>query len=366
MRTDDGHISVVQGVLLMFAVFSAMLYLQYPAYLVEEGGPAAWQVGLVITLLSLVTFWPMARLAARFPGERLTAIGDQVVGRWLGRLLALAVAAWLLGAAAITLRNFTETFITTLLPNTPPSALMVVVLLVVIYTAGRGLEPLARVSQIFFPVIIAGSLIVLAADIPQGDGRFLYPILGHGAVTTLWGGVYYTSMSAEIILLLIAGSSFRCSKGVGRAGLWALLLIGATASVTAAVLVMVFGAPDAARLPLPLYNLARVVHLGRFFQRLESLIVMFWFFAASARLAALVWGTAITVSDSFGLPHYRPLLWPVGIMVMAVAFLPKDYITVFRVERDVVRPLGWVILAIPVLLWLVALARGKGGKSNAA
>jgi len=109
-----------------------------------------------------------------------------------------------------------------------------------------------------------------------------------------------------------------------------------------------------------------VVHLGRFFQRFEALAVMLWFYGASARLTALTWGTAVALTDTLGLPHYRPLLWPVGVMVMALAFLPKDFMTVFRMERDLLRPLGWVIIAIPVMLWLVALARGKGGESNAA
>lgn len=366
MTREDGHIGLLQGVILVYASLTAKLFLQYPAFLIEVGGPAGWQVALVMTVAALLLFLPTAALARRFPGQGLSEICQQVAGPFLGILFTLAICAWLLATVTITIRNFTENFIIAMLPTTPPSILTAVIVVCIVYCSYRGIEPLSRATQILFPVILAGLLVMLFFNLPRSEIGRLYPFWGHGFPETATGGVFYAGMGAEVVALILLGSAFRTPSTLRNSGLVGLLLFGLTTAAVTAVLVMVFGAPDAAQQPFPMFTLARLVYLGRFLQRTESLIVMFWFFAAGVRLAVLFHAAAVGITGSLGLPFYRPLLFPLALLVGSLSLLPEDFLVVLRLDRDWLRPLGGAVFLIPLLLLVLAAVRRKGGFADVA
>jgi len=145
-----------------------------------------------------------------------------------------------------------------------------------------------------------------------------------------------------------------------------ILLFGLTAAAVTSSLIGVFGAPDAAQQPFPMFTMARLVYLGRFLQRTESLLVMFWFFAAAVHLSLLFHATAVGVAGSLRLPFYRPLIYPLAVLVASLVLIPEDYMVVVLTDRDWMRPLGIAIFLIPLLLLMVAAIRRKGGTADAS
>lgn len=365
MNTYEGHIGTRQGIFLVGTVLVSMLFLQYPEYLIDAGGPAGWQVAIVMTATAVLLFLPIAVLVRRFPSQGLAEISETVAGPVVGPLLTLLVAMWLILAETLTLRNFTETFIAAILPHTPPSLLIVVVVGCVVYASHRGLEAVSRTTQILFPLILIGGFIMLAFSMPRTDGALLFPFWGHGLGSTLMGGAYYGGMCAEVIILLVMGYNFRDAKSLRQAGLWGILLFGLVATIAVAVMVAVFGAQDAAQSPFPMFQLARLVYLGRFLQRTESIVVLFWFFAAAVRLTVLFHAGVVAMAGALRLPFYRPLIFPLAVIAAALALVPKDYVSVLRLERDWDRMLGLFMLAIPILLLILAVVRNKGGQNHA-
>lgn len=365
MQQFEGHISAREGSVLLFTVLGAMLFLQYPQYLVRIGGPAAWQAGILITLFSLLAVLPMVVLVRRFPGESLADISLQTAGPVVGPLLTLAVSVWLLAVSIVTLRNFTDTFINTILPQTPPSVLIVTATAAAVFSSYRGAEAIARTAYILLPLIAAGVLSVLVFSLPRMDTTLLFPLWGFGFRQTLLGSLYLTSVAAEAIALLAVGNVFRTARCLQHSTLQGILLFGVTATFTVTVLVATAGPPVAREAPFPVYYLARLIYLGRFLQRTESLIVLLWMFAAGTRFSALFHAGVASLSGALRLPEYRPLLFPCAVLVSALSLLPQDYVTVIRLDQLVIRPMGFGALAVPLLLLILAAIRGKGAAGNA-
>jgi spore germination protein KB len=366
MIQEEGHIGLLEGVVLLYAVLSAKLFVQYPGFLIAAGGPAGWQSTLVMTAVGLLLFLPIGALARRFPGKALYWISDEVAGPILGTLITLTVAAWLLFSTTVAVRSLTETYITTLLPDTPPSVVMLVIIGCMAYASYRGIESVSRTAQVLLPVIVAGLLLLLVLSWPRVEVSRIHPFWGRGLAETITGGAYYAGLMGDSIVLLVVAYSFRQGKIMQRAGQIAILLFGLLATATVAILIMTFGAPDAAQQPIPLYNLSQLLYLGRFLQRTEAILIMFWFFNMAVRLAALFHGAVICVTGALGLPYYRPLVFPLGVIVMALALLPEDALVVIRLTREWVTPLGIGIMLVPALLLVLAMLRGKGDKSHAA
>lgn len=366
MQGYKGHIGAREGSVLLFTVLGSMLFLQYPQYLVKVGGPAAWQVALLVTLFGMLFALPIVALGRRFPGHGLAEISLEAAGPVVGPLLTLVVAVWLAAVTAVSLRNFTETFVITILPDTPPSVLVLTGTVLAVFTAYHGAETVARASYVLLPLIAAGVLLVLLFSLPRVDTSLLFPFWGYGLDRTVTGALYYASMSAEVIVLLAMGHAFRDARSLQHSSLRGILLFGVAATLTVVVLVGIAGTPLARQDPFPLYYLARLVYLGRFLQRTEALIVMFWILAAAVRVSALMYATAISLTGALRLPDYRPVLFPLATILTALSLLPKDYVSVLILDRDWVRPLGFAVLAVPLLLWVVALIRRKGAAANAS
>ncbi|MDF2627232.1 MAG: gerXB [Symbiobacteriaceae bacterium] len=366
MIREEGHIGLLEATVLVYAVLSAKLFMQAPGFLIDIGGPAAWQVALVMTAAGLVLLLPIGALARRFPGQGLAEIAEEAAGPYLGSLFSLYVIAWLFTTLANSLRNFTEVYIGTILPNTPPSVLTLVALVCMGYASYRGLESLGRATQVMLPVILAGIVLVLVFSMPRIQLSRLYPFWGHGLIDTVTGGIYYAGLAAEAVVVLALAYSLRDAKNIRKAAMLGVALFGLLSALTCAVLVMVFGAPDAAQQPFPLFNLSQLVYLGRFFQRTEALMVMFWFFNVAVRLAVLFHALVVTFTGMLRLPYHRPIIFPMAVLLFATSLLPEDSLVVLRLMRDWLTPSGLGIFFVPILLLALALIRGKGVRSHAA
>lgn len=366
MIREEGHIGLLGGALLVYAILSAKLFLQYPTFLIMAGGPAGWQTAVVMTVGAVLLVLPLGALAARFPGRPLHLIATEVAGGFFGPLLTLLVTAYLFVSLVLALRNFAETFIATILPDTPPSVLILASALAAAYASWRGLESLARAAQILLPLILAGILLVLLGNLPRYEVAYLYPMWGYGTAATVTGGLFYVGMAGEAVLLLLLGHAFRNGRDVKRATLLGLVMFGGVTVFTILVLIMIFGAPDAAQQPFGLFNLSQLVYLGRFFQRTEALVVMFWYFNVIVRVSALLHATVITLTGVLSLPFHRPVIVPVTVMAVALAFLPEDTVTLSRLQQEWLTPIGTGILLLPLLLLVLAMIRGKGGQTHAA
>ncbi|HYF80574.1 MAG TPA: endospore germination permease [Symbiobacteriaceae bacterium] len=366
MIKEEGHIGLLEATVLVYAILSAKLFMQAPGFLIEAGGPAAWQAALVMTAAGLLLLLPVGALARRFPGQGLPQIAEAVGGPVLGSLFSLYVLAWLFATTANSLRNFTEVYIGTILPNTPPSVLTFVALFCMAYGSYRGLESVGRATQVLLPVILAGIVLVLVFSMPRLQLSRLYPFWGHGLVYTVSGGAYNAGLLAEAIVVLILAYSLRDAKNVRKAGMLGVALFGLLSALTCAVLVMIFGAPDAAQQPFPLFNLSQLVYLGRFMQRTEALIVMFWFFNVAVRLIVLFHALVVTLTGMLRLPYHRPVIFPMAVLLFSTSLLPEDTLVVLRIMRDWLTPSGLGILFVPFLLLALALIRGKGVQSHAA
>lgn len=365
MIKEEGHIGILEATVLVYAVLSAKLFMQAPGVLVEVGGPAAWQAAVVMTATGLLLLLPMGALARRFPGQGLAEISETVSGPYLGSLFTLYVLAWLFVSTATSIRNLTEVYIGTILPNTPPSVLTIIAVACMAYGSYRGLESIGRATQVFLPVILAGIVIVLLFSMPRLQVSRLYPFWGHGLIYSVTGGAFYGGIVAEGVIVLMLAYSLRDARDVRRAGMMGVALFGVLSALTCAVLVMVFGAPDAAQQPFPLFNLSQLVYLGRFMQRTEALMVMFWFFNMAVRLIVLFHALVVNMTGLLRLPYHRPIIFPMALLLLVMSLLPEDILVVFRITRDWLTPGGLGILFVPTLLLVLALIRGKGVQTHA-
>lgn len=353
----EGHMGYTEVFLLTFTVLSAKAVLPFPALVVRLGLSAAWLLLLLVGVLAAALCLPMAALLERHPGLGVAHLAPELAGPALGAVLNLGLLAWLLAELALVQRLFTETFITAILPNTPPSVVALVLMAVVVYAAHHGLEPASRANVILVPLILAAFVAILALSLRDGRRDWLFPLWGPGPLPLAATAAASLGFSAEIILLAVHGYALRPAGLFRRACIPALLLAFAALAAAVAVYVGVFGVEGAQQQPFPFYSLARLLYLGRFFQRSEAIFVLFWALTAMVYLCVVLHAAAVTAAATLAVPYYRPLLFPLALLAFAFGLLPRNFHEAMQWHLQVQVAAGLVAYGLPALLLLLSLGR---------
>lgn len=361
----EGHVGYREALALTVVVVTAKIFTVFPQYLIRETGNAAWLEVLISTGLSVLAFFPIAALLARFPGKTSIEIVEEVLGPAIGlpaNLLGIAFYLFLLG---ILLREFTEIVASTVLPFTPVSVITMTLLLAVGYGAYSGLETVSRAAWLLGPWLLAGMIAVFLISLRWAKLTNLLPFWGAEPPSLLASAAWRTSLFADIVILPIIAPYLRERKRFTRMGIWSIAISGLVLALSAFVYQMVFPEPASERVLFPLYQLARLMYLGRFFQRAESLFIFVWVISWTAKLAIILQGVALAQAVAMKLPLYKPLIFPLLVLSFAIAFIPADLPAAVRIEGDFLRRYAAIpTFGLLIVVYVVALIRGKGGKTH--
>jgi spore germination protein KB len=347
---------------LLIMVISGKIFLSLPRNLIFLGDSAGWLIILLSGLMSVGLFHLIYALIRKYPEDNLFQIARRLTGNYLGTGLGLLVFGFFLIDAALLIRQFAESFILAILPRTPISVIMIIFLILLMYAALLGIETLSRVSWFFGPYLLLALIIVFFCALPN-DPQELLPLLGPGPLPLCKQGLLHISNYAEIILLLIWAPLIRQKEKIYKIGLWGLVISIVIFTGITANIIMTFNYVSAANLAFPVFQLTRLISLGEFIQRTEAVFVFLWFFTAGIQMSGLFYGTVVSFSETFRIREYRPLIFPLAVLVFAISMLPRSMTeTNYFVDNPYY---SLVTFGIPALLWLLSIIKPQRGAAHA-
>ncbi|MZP29831.1 endospore germination permease [Heliobacterium undosum] len=351
----DGHVGLWETTGLLIFVLFIKMHLAYPRELAVQAQNAAWMIPIIAVPGALLGFYALERLLASFPGDSLISIANLLGGPLLRWLTGVVFCVILLVLTGYEVRIFSEFIITTLLPNTPVHAIVVSLLLLMMTLALAGFEHITRVAWSAFPAIMALFIVSMIAVVPLGQFVHLAPWFGRQQAAPLWEiGLWRTSLYAEIVLLGLVAPLFRKHSDLRRAGFTALLVTAFLFTAVELIYIMVFPPPMGERLGFPLYQLVRLIHYGPLLQRLEPVFVFIWAVMTINGLAALFYGSAIALAQGSQARDFRPLLFPLFVLLFFIVFYPDRSITAVIDFAFLPDYFMMVLFGIPLALWIWA------------
>ena len=225
-----------------------------------------------------------------------------------------------------------------------------------------GIESIVRHTAIVTPIIIAGYVLILLGTIPKADLTNLTPLFGTGLRNIMWKGLYRTSIFAELLVLFMLPPFLDSYKEVRNIGFTAIGLSSLFLTAGSLTYILDFPYPSSLEPFLPVFNMARHIGAGRFFQRIESMFDFIWAMSALLYLATVFFFSVYTVSKAAGLKYSRPMIIPFAIIVFSAAFLPPDLMSVISIESNIINIWGWAVafafLGL-IILWARLVKHGK-------
>jgi spore germination protein KB len=366
---EKARIGAKEFTALLVLLVSSHVFLDYPRYVSMSGLEAAWMEPIISGVVSLILFLIVDKLfRARFTGMDIVDVSRLAFGRFGAVLIALVFALFFLLITANIMRQFAENVITTVLPNTPIVLVSTMFILAIGYVAHCGLEGVARISYIALPILVLGVGALCLMTMNWWNPSLLFPFWGTGIGSVTVGSLQSSSIFINVLLLCIIYPHAHDPKSFRKVGIISTLITIAILTAFVVCYHMVFSPIETTKLTSPMYSMARLIHIGRFVQRLESVFVFMWVSAAVVKMSVTLWASAYLLGSAFAWPTYRPILPALGLLCIALSLLPSDIATVFQIDHDYFLKWSWVLVfLVPVLILFAGMMRrrNRGGVDHA-
>lgn len=354
------------AVVILLVVINTRIYLNFPRVMMERAYTAGWMLSLYITVLAIIGFFFMTKLASKFPGKDFLDISEHVGGKVLKAIVGTVILVFLVCIASLVLREFSEDIKVISFTQTPLSFIEIFFAAGIVIACYAGIEPIIKVALIVVPVIIAGFFFIMLTLSPRYNILFgNLPIFGKGLKDIFIDGIPKVSVFFELIVLFFIAPLLPSHKDFKRVGYVSVLLSGIFLGSSVLLYGSVFFYPTAIENFLPIYQMARLINLGRFFERVESLFMVTWILSALLYLSAITYFAITIFARLLALRYYKPLIFSFIILMLNLSLLPKSLNSAVRLETEYFRELaGMVTFVLPVIVLIAAKVFRKGESKN--
>lgn len=316
MLLEKGRISNFQlSVLIIGFVFGSSLILSPGG----DVGHDAWIAVSLGLMEGLLIAWIFTALAKQFKGKTIIEINSFVYGKFLGKCISFLFIWYLFHLSALVLNDYIRFLKLELYPATPKTVELLLLMLVCASTVGRGIEALARCSLILVPI----SILVIFSDtfllIPHFDLNNLMPVLDVPAgklLSAAHGAASFPFAETVSFLMVLA---FINKPGKGSSAVTKGLLIAGSVLIIIVVRNAAVLGKMASIYIYPSYLAVQVIEVGEVLTRLEVLVAINLITMGFIKISVLFYGTVLGLAQVFNLNSYRPIILPVGILMVILA-----------------------------------------------
>lgn len=364
---EKGKVSSYQGIfLLLFTVVVSTAVLFVPEITAINAGRNSWiSVLVVATAYGLLTALVIIKLGKIFPDKTLIEYLPIILGPILGKIIGAAYIFWFIHFNSVIVREFGDLLLTSFMPETPLISFIIILLILGAWATKEGLEVICRTNEFIFPFFILSVTFIFILTVHDADFTRLLPVMEHGMKPVIRGAWTPMAWRGQVIVATMFFPYLKDANNAGKFLTYSIFLMGFVLTIATMFTTAMFGELTP-YLTFPFFELARCVSIGRFFERMEALVLVMWVAGVTVKVATYYYISALGTAQLLGLSDYRPIVFPIGLLLGIWS------LELFQNSSELIE---WVTkvfpiyaylfeIAIPLLLLIVALLRKKGGKKN--
>ncbi|WP_165442830.1 GerAB/ArcD/ProY family transporter [Senegalia massiliensis] len=363
MIGGNDKITKGQNFSLIIASILGVGILSLPSQLAKSSGFNGIIAIIIGTIISIILVIMYTKLMIRFKSKTIFEVIDEILPQPIVKIIDILFIFHYLISGAIVVRIFGAIIRMFLLRNTPLEITILSLILVVCYITRKGIEPIARLSQIVLPLVIIPIFILFLSLIPELDFTNIYPIFPINAIEILKGirTTLFSFIGIEIIL--ISTAYVKNTNKILKYNILSIIFLGIMYLSTFIVVISEFGRKQTEDLLWPTLLLMKTVDVpGAFLENVDGIIIALWTFISVQILSILLIQSNILLNKSFKLKELDFLSMPLLPLIYLLALVPDNidevyyYIDLFSNYIGVV-----IILIIPLIIFIFVVITKKGG-----
>lgn len=329
----------------------------------------AWLAILLGMAGGLALFLVYIYLFRQYPDLPFTGYMEKILGKFIGRTLALIYILYFLYIASRVLRDFGELLLTSTLEETPLLVVNLMMLFIISYGCYLGIESLGRTGEIYLIITMAlaflGIFLVFASGVFKPEN--LLPVLENG-----WKPVLTTAFPqtltfpfGEMIVFAMLLPYLNNPQSALKIGWSAMLFSGLLLTFIITINIGVLGAHIAANATFPLLKTFEKINVGDFIQRLDAIGISLLIIGGFFKVAVFFYAAVIGLADLFKAKSHRSLVYPAGAALLVLSLLiAGNFVQHIEIGLQMVPPYMHVPLQIVIPMLLAAVSWIKRELAN--
>lgn len=335
---------------------------------INVAGRDTWISQILATISGLAGLFLYTQLSLRFPGKTLIEYLKEVFGKPLGILIGIMYLWYFLHLGSLVLRNYGDFLTGVVLPETPLWFFLFTYALAIAYMVSKGIEVMARVSELMFPLVMIVSMVIsvlisLSTNVVEVT---LTPIFEKGLLPVILGTVPITSFPfLELVIFTMIFPTASKPERVRKIAMLAVFIGGLFMLEIIIQNLMVYG-EYMATLIYPRYFVARMISIGEFIQRIEAVILGVWLVLGMLKIGACLYAFVLGFGQLTGMKNHTSLALPASVLMASTALVSFETVIEmlnFAINVYPIYAFPFQVL-FPILIFIVAIIRGKGAKKG--
>ena len=360
---EKGRISALQMAFMMLPTITATAVLGVPGITAKYAKNDLWLSPILASLIGYVTVYLAYKLHELHPKQTVIQFSEHIMGRFAGKMLGFLFLFFYIQVAGLTIREYGEFIVSSFLPNTPISVIMASMIFLCGFVVRGDLEVLGRAVELLLPVFLFPLLIFIIFLAPDFEFKNIFPILGDGIMPPIKGAIVPGGWFTEFFLITFLLPFLADQKKGMKYGIMAVFAVMMMLVVVNLFVLFILG-PTTSSNFYPAFTVARYISIGDFFEHVEAAIIAAWIIGAFAKISVFYYATVLGTAQWLNLSDYRPVVWPLGILILVFSFwsLPN----IMGLERYLVGAFPFFGLLIqtiiPLFLLVIAVIRKRKQK----
>lgn len=361
--SSQDRITTSQAVIVVINYILAAGILTLPRTAVEKmKTPDVWISVIIGGIITIVAAIIMVKLSQRYPDKTFYQYSQDIVGKWIGSVICLLMVVYFFTLSAYEVRTVAEITGFFLLEGTPIWAIIMPFLWIGLYLIMDGINPIARLFEIIFPITVVIFLLLTFLSVGLFEVDNLRPVLGLG-ISPVIKGIKTTVLAflgPEIMLVMVAFMQ-KPEKAIK------VILVGISIPMIFYIItvVMVIGAlsiDGTVTRTWPTIDLIRSFEIqGLIFERFESLLLVIWIMQIFATYTITLYAASLGLAQLFE-KKIHPFMFGLLPIIYILSMIPKNLNDLFKFGDIIGNAALYLFGCVPPLFLLIA--RIRGGKHD--
>ena len=322
----------------------------------------AWLSMIAGGLIGLILAFLFVHLSTLHPNQTLIQFSQKLLGKGIGRLVALPfLVAWFI-LPAVLLRSFADFIHLILLDRTPVWIIILLLTILMTYlTYSAGITGIGRFCEIVGPLIIFTLMISFILNIQDIEWHHLLPVyFDSGWVNILKGSLGPAFwFPGPFILLVIISFVQKPRKAFSKSLLGVVITIFMVLTATLMVL-LILGPNLSAKIRFSYFVFVRNTDILDFIQNIDVFIMFIMVFGVVAQLSLYFFIASYEIANWFQMKNWRRNIFYGAPAICIIAILIPDETTIVSFDQfwtNVAFPVCGIL--IPLILWITTVIKQK-------
>ncbi|MBS3886121.1 MAG: spore germination protein [Firmicutes bacterium] len=359
---EKGRISPRQTGQLLFITTIATVIFFAPSLIASLAGHDAWLAALLGPMFTLITLLLITWLGRKHPGQTIFQYSETILGKWLGKAVALLYVWGFLHIGAMAVREFGDFMTTSFMSHTPISVFNFSMLLLCAWSVLVGLEVIARMNEFIIILIVSFLLLILFFSLPNWELDYLLPFFARGPLPVLQAALIPAAWHGNIIVLAVILPFMTRPTRAFLAGTAAIFASTTLLTIGVVGMTAIFGPELSSSFLFPLHLFAQTINIGQIITRFESVVMTTWMAGIFIKTSVFYYCAALGLAQVLNLKEVRPVVLPLGIILGTLSISLFQDVTMLGNFLKETRPyytISLYFLGLPLLLFAVTLIREK-------